>query len=118
MRAISASMTKAQVRDRSKTETRRLGWLHARAGMRLRVVEKCMGLRKGEKLKELAIVEIVEVRREPLNRITQEAVIREGFPNWTPAQFIEFFCKAMRREPKTPVTVIRWRYIESEAPHA
>lgn len=53
MRNISASMTKAQVRDRSKAETRRLGWLHAKPGMRLRVVEKCMGLKKGEGLKPL-----------------------------------------------------------------
>lgn len=118
MRNISASMTKAQVLDRSKFETRRFGWWDHMKGEarvntedRLRVVEKCMGLKKGEKHKELAIVEVVESWREPLDRISKAEVEREGFPDMTPAEFVAMFCKAMRCKPDTVVTVIWWSYV-------
>ena len=122
MRNISASMTKAQVVARSKFETRRLGWWNhekneprVKTGDRLRVVEKCMGLKKGEKHKELAIVEVVESWREPLNSISKGEVEREGFPDMTPAEFVAMFCKAMRCKPDTVVTVIWWSYVAEGA---
>ncbi len=89
MRNMSFAMTTAQFLDGSKDVTRRFGWWFLKPGDRIRAVEKGMGLKKGEKINMLGLIEIVSVRREPLNTITQEDVIREGFPHFTPDQFVD-----------------------------
>lgn len=91
MRLISFSMTRDAFLNGSKTVTRRLGWKGVKAGDRLMAVEKGQGLKKGEKVKRLGEIKIVSVRREPLDAITAEDVVLEGFPNMTPADFIRFF---------------------------
>lgn len=111
-RLMSVSHTTAQVRDRSKTVTRRLGWLHARVGQELVLCEKVMGRRSGEPLVRLATVRICDVRRERLDAITAADVAREGFPGWTPAEFVAFFCSTFRVEPQRMVTRIEWVYID------
>lgn len=92
MKLISFSMTKPQFLDGSKTVTRRLGWRHLLPGARLMAVEKAMGLKKGEKIVRLGEIEVISARREPLDAITPEDVIREGFPGMTTLDFIRFFC--------------------------
>lgn len=98
-RSISFSMTKEQFLDGSKDVTRRLGWERLVAGDVLRAVEKCMGLKKGEKMKVLGMIEVVDARKEPLDRMIREPEYgidecrREGFPNMLPSEFIVFFCK-------------------------
>jgi hypothetical protein len=53
------------------------------------------------------------VRREPLDAITAADVAAEGFPGWTAAQFIDFFCATHRGcGPGTEVTRIEWRYLD------
>lgn len=94
MRRISFFLTKRQLLDGSKDLTRRDGWLHARAGDKLLAVSKCQGLKPGEKADIYGVIELVSVRRERLDAITQEDVVREGFPEMTPAEFVEFYCKA------------------------
>lgn len=112
-RLMSVSLTEPQVQVRSKTVTRRLGWLNLKPGDRLTLCRKVMGRKKGEPLVRLVDVEVVAVRREPLDAITDDEVRREGFPGWTPAQFIEFFCSTHKGcHPDTDVTRIEWRYIE------
>jgi hypothetical protein len=69
MRNISFSLTTAQIRDRSKTVTRRMGWRNLKVGERLQGCEKCMGRRNGEPLVKLAVIEVVSVRREKLNTL-------------------------------------------------
>lgn len=93
MRNISFSMTTPQYKDGSKDITRRVGWWNLKPGDRLRAVEKAMGLKKGEKIKPLGVIEVISVRRERLDEITQDDCRREGFPDWTPAQFVAFFCR-------------------------
>jgi len=88
-RNISFAKTKQQIRDRSKTVTRRFGWAFLKSGDILCGVEKGMGLKKGEQVVRLAMIDVVSVRRERVDAITQGDVVREGFPDLTPDQFID-----------------------------
>jgi len=112
-RHISFMLTTAQVRARTKDVTRRLGWRTLKPGDRLVGCVQCMGLRKGQKIKRLADIEVVSVRRERLDVITPEEVRREGFPTWSPEAFIAMFCRSHRDcTPATEVTRIEFRYLE------
>lgn len=104
-------MTTEQVRNQTKTVTRRLGWLKLKAGDTLNACVKCMGLKKGEKADVITAIEIVSVRREPVNHITASDVIKEGFPAMSIAEFIVFFCKGHHCKPETIVTRIEFKYI-------
>ena len=94
MRNISFAFTKEQFLNGTKDVTRSLGWKDLKSGQRLMAIEKGMGLAKGEKIVRLGVIEILSASRERLWMINQADVIREGFPAWTPEQFIDFFCKA------------------------
>lgn len=106
MRRISFSHTERQLLDGSKTQTRRIGWRDLAPGQRLLAVRKCMGLRKGERQQVLGEIVVTDVRRERLSRVSRADVVAEGFPQWTPAVFVEFFCKAFGCRPGAEVTVI------------
>lgn len=115
-RLMSVSLTEAQVRDRTKTVTRRVGWLMLKPGDRLTLCRKVMGRKPGEPLVRIAGVEVVTVRREPLNAITPADVAAEGFPQMTPAEFTAFFCGSHKGcAPATEVTRIEWRYLPERA---
>lgn len=123
-RLLSCALTEPQVIDRTKTETRRLGWWldkngrHlVKPGDQLQLVRKAMGRKPGEPIVVLARVEVTDVVREWLHFISQEEVAAEGFPGWTPAEFIEFFAREMRCHHATEVTVIRWRYLDMGDTH-
>ncbi|WP_231982987.1 hypothetical protein [Nocardia sp. 852002-20019_SCH5090214] len=112
-RLMSVSLTEPQVRDRTKTVTRRMGWLMLQPGTRLTLCRKVMGRRRGEPLVRIVDVEVLDVRRERLDTITNEEVRAEGFPEMTPAQFGEFFCGSHTGcTPDSMVTRIRWRYLD------
>lgn len=70
-----------------------------------------MGLKRGEIVAELGTIQIVSVRRERLCDITAEDVAREGFPDMTPGEFVEFFCKSMKVYPEIIVTRIEFKYL-------
>jgi len=111
-RNISFAMTTDQIIDRSKDVTRRFGWWFLKPGDKLCGVKKAMGLKKGEKIERLCMIEVVSVRKEPLNAITQEDVIREGFSDWTPQDFIDFLVKHYKCDPAKPVNRIEFKYLE------
>lgn len=90
-RNMSFSMTKEQYRNRTKTVTRRLGWWNLKPGEICNGVEKAQGLKKGEKMVVMGQHRIVSARPEMLCTIDQAEVIREGFPDMTPKEFIAFF---------------------------
>lgn len=81
MRNISASLTEKQILESVervkrgeppvKDVTRRLGWEYLKVGERLQVCRKCMGRKPGEPLVKLAVIEVVSVRRETLNHLTE-----------------------------------------------
>lgn len=95
MRNMSFSLTTPQFLDGSKSVTRRLGWLLLRPGDRVMGVKKAMGLKPGEKIERLGEIEIVSVRMESLALITKSECVSEGFPDMSPAEFIEMFCLHM-----------------------
>lgn len=112
MRNISFALTTKQFLDQSKTVTRRMGWRNLQVGDRLKGVEKCQGLKKGEKIKVLGEIEIVSVWFEPLYSITKDEVIKEGFPDMSPSEFVEMFCKTHKGcDPDTEITRIEYGYV-------
>lgn len=118
MRNISFSLTEEQFLDDSKDVTRRLGWANLKAGDRLMACRKCMGLKPGEKIVRLGEIEVISVRREPLNRMSADAdyglaeAIREGFPQMTGGQFVEMFCKHMSCPNSEIITRIEFKRIK------
>lgn len=146
-RLISCAETIPAVLDRTKTQTRRLGWWCDRNGRRLVipgdhliVCGKVMGRRADEPIRRLAEVEVTDVRREPLVEITDLDVYAEGCADrvrlWSgyadgPGRyyderpgdlarwFVGWYCETFRVTTGTEVTVIQWRYLVShEGPFA
>ena len=107
---MSFAFTTEQIRNHTKAVTRRLKWLNLKAGQSVCAVVKSMGLKKGEHPEPILEnpLFILDVRREPLNAITQDECAKEGFPEMTPAQFVEMFCRHMRCKPETIVTRIEF----------
>lgn len=122
MRNISFMLTTDQIKARTKTVTRRIGWAKLVPGQLLRGVEKGMGLKAGEKVKELAVIRVVSVRQEPLKAMSDDFEYgfseceKEGFGDhatlrW-PSQFVKFFCNSHRGcTPQTMVTRIEFEYV-------
>lgn len=92
-RRMSFFLTKAQVLARTKTVTRRdvRTWTKLGPGDRILAVEKGQGLKPGEKHRILALLEVVDVRVELLEDITADDCVREGFPDLSPAEFVDFY---------------------------
>ncbi len=141
-RRMACSLTMDAVRARTKTVTRRdpATWKTLVPGDRLTLIEKGMGLKKGEKQVVLAEVEIVDVRIEDLNKIATEtggfqaALDREGCGHMTLLGFavmwlashgqsdmIRLMPGGVYVEPdgwRTSVRRIEWRYVEWTKPGA
>lgn len=120
-RNISFSMTTPQFMAGTKDVTRRMGWEGLRAGDILRAVEKCMGLKKGEKMKPLDMIRVVSVRQEILDEMTRNPDYglveckREGFPEMVPSEFIEFFCRGHTGAfPKRTITRIEFERLHAD----
>jgi len=110
MRNMSFSLTTEQFRNKSKTVTRRTGWLFLKPGDRIMGCEKCQGIKAGE-LVRLGAIEIVNVTREMLYEITKPDVIAEGFPELSPDEFVSMFCDHMNVSLNTEVTRIEFKYL-------
>ena len=114
-RLMSVALTAPQVRDRSKTVTRRDGWRFLKPGDRLTLCPKVMGFRRGERPERIVDVEVLSVRRERLDAITADDVAAEGL-EITPAEFVSFFCETHKGvRPDSQVTRIKWRYLDGPA---
>lgn len=111
MRRMSFAMTEGAVRSHQKTVTRRLGWLNLHIGERLQAVNKL----RARNAAKLAVIEVVSVRRERLDAITDDDVEREGSPFGVTAapEFVAAFCREASITPDTTVTRIEFRYIDS-----
>jgi len=116
MRNISFSLTTAQILDRSKTVTRRLGWRGLMPGTVLCAVEKSQGLGKGGKVRRLGQIRVVDVRSEPLRVLHGTSygdaeATREGFPTMSGEQFAAMFCEHMGVGLDTIVTRIEFEHL-------
>ncbi len=114
MRLMSVSLTERQVRERRKTVTRRPGWKDLRANGHLMLCRKVMGLRAGERIVRITPFEVISVWREPMSAVDAEDVAAEVFPDWMPAEFVEFFCRTYAGcNRDTEVTRVEWRDLDA-----
>lgn len=111
---MSFSMTVDAFKDGSKTVTRRHPgtWKGLVPGMRLMGVEKGMGLRKGQHQVLLGVIEIVDVRVEPIELIDQDDCAREGCPTYSPAGFVSWWMDSHGYRNRAPGPDILCRRIE------
>lgn len=112
-RNMSFSLTTEQVRNRTKTVTRRKGWKFLKPGDIVNACVKCMGLKPGEKVERICQIKILDAKREPLHTITNypDDCAKEGFPDKTPSQFIAMYCNHMGGDVTQPVTRIEFDYV-------
>jgi len=118
-RLMSVAFTEAAVVARTKTVTRRKGWLMLKPGDTLTLCRKVMGRKKGEPLVRIAEVQVVSVRRERLIALRaadygRDEMRREGFPGMTADDFVrKYFTEAQGIGLWDEVTRIQWRYLDS-----
>ena len=124
MRNLSFALTTRQIRERSKTVTRRRGTFWARVlkpGDLVCAVEKSQGIAKGG-LVRLGVIRVVSVRTEALSELLaderpydEHEEAREGFPEMTADQFVSMFCKHMGGDEGQLVTRIEFEYVEEDS---
>ena len=118
MRNMSFFLTAPQIRAHTKAVTRRLGWGDLKKGDRVNACVKCRGLKKGERVEKICVIEIVSNRPQVLGALlfsprygAMECVL-EGFPEMTPEEFFQFFCRTHRGcDSETKVNRIEFRYV-------
>ena len=113
MRNISFALTTEQFKNKTKTVTRRWGWKFIKPGDVLMGCKKTMGFKKGEKIERFHPIEIINVRREPLNSITKEDCIKEGFPEFEPQDFIEMLVDS-KHLPSDEITRIEFKHLSEK----
>lgn len=106
--------TQQQMRNRTKTVTRRVGWNNAKVGDRVLAVSKSQGRKRGEQPELFGTIELTEVSREMLSDMDDEDVDREGFPHFTTDDFIDMFCKHMRCDSWTVVNRLAFLFVCDE----
>ena len=104
-------LTTEQAINKSKTVTRRIGSWDLRSGDIVQQVEKGMSLKKGEKVKKIHLIRIINVRCEGLQDVTDDDVIKEGFPGKSRKWFIDMFRKHNKCHKNTLVNRIEFEYI-------
>lgn len=126
MRNISVALTQPQILARTKTVTRRVGWLWLVEAFAeepdyfclLQPVEKGQGIPKGGHITPVGgPIRVLGARREMLDEVivspeygTLECEA-EGFPNLTPTEFVHFFCKTHPSTvPTSEITRIQFEY--------
>jgi hypothetical protein len=111
MRRMSFALTEAQFVAGTKTVTRRLGWLNLKPGTLLLGVNKSMGLKRGEQARQLGVIRVLHVRREPLDKITDDDVVCEGFPSEGWPWFVKMFVDATKCSADTEITRIEFAHL-------
>lgn len=115
---MSFGLTQPQYIADTKDVTRRNGWKHIKIGVIHNAVNKVMGFKRGEHPTVFGQFIPLSSRWEPLRRMIdepeygREEVIREGFPDWTPEQFVAFYCKHNKCKPETLVNRIEFKQVK------
>jgi len=114
MRNMSFALTTEQVLEQTKSVTRRFGWKFLKVGDLVQPVLKSMGLKKGESIEKLGCpIRIIKVSTEPLYRITSEDCRMEGFPEFTPPEFVAMIMKHYKlKDQEAPVQRIEFEYTD------
>ena len=117
MRNMSFFYTTEQMRARSKSVTRRLGWAFLKPGDLLQAIEKGQGLKVGEHVRKLGVIRVLSVRRERLDELVRpgsygrEEMVKEGFPALDPQAFMLRFFVKQHIDPNEQVTRIEFEYL-------
>ena len=120
MRNMSFALTTEQARNKTKTVTRRMGWWNLKPGELVQQVVKSQGLKKGEHIEKIHVIRILKTGVEPINRLIHEPeygqseIIKEGFPSWSPLEFVLFFCSTHNCEGDAKPNRIEFEYVEAE----
>ncbi|MCD4674956.1 MAG: hypothetical protein K8S18_03040 [Desulfobacula sp.] len=111
-RNMSFMLTTQQVYDKTKTHTIRDSWWFLNPGDIVNTVEKGQGLKKGEKIVQINQIRIISTREAMLLNVTPELCIMEGFPDLTPIEFADMFCRHNRKASLTkPLNFIHFGYV-------
>jgi hypothetical protein len=115
---MSFMLTTGQVLDRSKTVTRRSGWLRAKVGDIVQPVRKGMGLKKGDTVERLGPpIRFTDVRRLPLDAgMTWAECQLEGFPSMSPRAFVDMYVEHNGGTRDQLVTRIAFEYLDTGRP--
>jgi len=113
MRNMSFSKTIGPMRNRTKTVTRRAinTWRNLKPGEVLLAIEKGQGLCKGVGITPIGRIRVTDVFPVRLCDISEDEVIREGFPGMTPAEFVAMYVDAFHIEPSDTVRRIAFEHI-------
>lgn len=112
MRHMSFFLTTDQVRKRTKTVTRRVGWWNVKRGEVIAACVKCQGLKKGEQVEQIAMIRVRDSTLGHLDEITPDEVVREGFPGMSCEEFVAMFCKTHKgATPRTIINRIEFEYV-------
>lgn len=113
---MSFKLTTEQMRNKTKTVTRRIGWKNLKPGTIVNACVKCQGLKKGEKIEVIGQIRILKNQPEPLNRMLRLGYGRleaglEGFPELTGRMFVEMFCASMKCKQSQIVQRIEFEHM-------
>jgi hypothetical protein len=109
---MSFMLTTQQMYDKTKTHTIRDGWWNLKPGEILNAVEKCQGLKKGQKIVRICQICVVDTKTSSLLCVTPDLCDMEGFPELTPVGFAHMFMGHMRKVSlTTPLNFIEFEYI-------
>ena len=107
---MSFAATTEQIKNRTKTVTRRMGWKFLKLGDLIEAVAKYRGVRKKDRVK-LATLRVDNIYKERLSAINWHDCESEGFPGYSPGKFMDLFCKMNNCNRGTWVTVIWFEYV-------
>ena len=117
---MSFSLTTPLIVNRRKTVTRRTGWRFLKPGDQVQAVEKARGLKAGD-MNRLAVLRIVDVRREPLRRMIDDPaygeseIVLEGFEGHpqlaAPERWVEYFASTHDCTIDDEITRIAFAYV-------
>ena len=117
MRNMSFSLTTEAAKKGTdyKDVTRRVGWAFLKPGEHFGMVEKGMGLKKGEKVKKFGEGECVSNTSERVDaiismpfRAIKKETARESFGHLSEVEFVYMFCKHMGVNPSTIIHRIEY----------
>lgn len=115
MRQISFHLTTEQIRNRTKTVTRRIGWNNVKPGELLQAIVKGQGIPKGGHVEKLCVIKVESVKRETLCMMVldykSDETAKEGFPHLTTQEFVTMFVKEMKCPWIQQVTRIEFSYV-------
>lgn len=120
MRNMSFFLTTVQMREGTKTVTRRLGWSDLEPGEHFMAVVKGQGIPKGGKVERIYECVCVNNRPEKLllmianPRYGKREAILEGFPQMSGREFVKMFCEHNECEPDEVINRIEFKPVCGE----